>query len=186
MAEMRLRDGRRVLPNEHRKYEVKELRTRHFEIIRRALLGQTYKDIAQDLGITPKNVSDVLNSELAKEQMELLQLSRNDATSDVQGQIAEVSPTALSILRAVIERTEEMISADPTYIPTPHATKIAMDNLDRAGYGAVKRTEERHSHMHFTLAEVERMKENALNRHRAGLDAAKAVGAVVEVESEEV
>lgn len=185
MSEYRLRDGRRVLPNSNRSYEVKELRARHFEIIRRALLGQSYKDIATDLGVTSKNVSDVLNSELAQEQMLMLQSMRNDQASDVRQQIEEIAPTALNVLRAVIERTEAICRDDPTFIPPPHATKVAKDNLDRAGFGAIHKVEKRHAHMHFTLDEVNKMKERALARARTGIETARETGLVAEYETVE-
>ena len=183
MAEIVTKDGRRSTSG--RKYQIKELRERHFEILRRALLGEKYTDIAAALNITPKNVQDVVNSDLGKEQLALMQSTRTAGATDIADDIAAVAPKSLRLLEATIDRTIRIVEQDPLYIPTGPVIKVAQDNLDRAGFGAVKKQEVRKTTLHFNAAELERAKQ--LNQQEAdrALDAGRAAGIVVDSKSKE-
>ena len=112
MAEIVTKDGRRSTTG--RKYQIKELRERHFEILRRALLGEKYTDIAAALNITPKNVQDVVNSDLGKEQLAIMQATRTAGAADIADDIAAVAPKSLQLLEATIDfPSSTCISASP-------------------------------------------------------------------------
>jgi len=185
MAQIVTKDGRRS--DKSRKYQIQELRERHQEILRRALLGEKYVDIAAALSITPKNVSDVVNSDLGKEQLELMQTARNSGAVDITQDIAAVAPSSHKILKAAIDRTLEIVEKDLTYIPIGPIIKIAQDNLDRSGYGAVKRTEVRKTSLHFNAAEIDRINHLAQQEADRAIDVGRKSGVVsTEAEFEDV
>lgn len=66
-------------------YNHKRLQSKHYEIIRRSFIGQSNKDIASELGMTPMAISIVLNCSLAK--MELARL-RSEADDKLTNQPA--------------------------------------------------------------------------------------------------
>lgn len=147
------------LPHGKRAYEIKRLNERQKEVLRRILLGQKNVEIAEALNITPQNVSDIRNSELAKIELAALSSLRDGSTINVANAIREVAPAALNILTTTIERTNKMLAEDPTMMPTPHSTNIAQDLLDRAGHSAVKKSMVGLAEL--TRDEIEDLKERA-------------------------
>jgi len=118
------------LPGNNRKYEIKTLQERHREILRRLALGQGSKDIASSLSITPQVVHYVKNSQIGKRELNLIQGARTADAVEVSNQIQELAPQALETLDAIMLDEES---------PDTIKVKIAIDLLDRAGHGAVKK-----------------------------------------------
>lgn len=139
------------LPSNTRKYQIKSLQERHKEVLRRLSLGQAPKTIAGDLGVTTSVVHYVKNSTLGKCELSLLQEGRNGSAMDITNQIKEMSPEALETLEDIMNNED---SADAV------RAKVAMDLLDRAGHGAVKKQ----LSMSGTLSQddVENIKKRAL------------------------
>ena len=124
-------------PTGQRKYEVQHLWELHREVIRRLVLGQKPKAIAEDLRITPQTVSNIQNSAVAQKEIARLRAERDEEVRDVQEHIAEIAPKAVEVL-------EEMLQEN---VPHNLRLKAAQDVLDRAGYGAVRRSIELHGHL---------------------------------------
>jgi hypothetical protein len=119
------------LPSNNRKYEIQSLQERHREILRMLALGQAPKDIASSLNITPQVVHYVKNSQVGKRELGLIQGARNADAIDITNQIQELAPEALDTLENLMNNEEES--------PGSLRAKIAIDILDRAGHGAVKK-----------------------------------------------
>jgi hypothetical protein len=89
------------------------------------------KDIAYSLKCTPAVVHYVKNSQIGKRELSLIQGARNGDAIDVTNQIRELAPEALETMESLMRDEEES--------PKMLRAKIAMDVLDRAGYGAIKK-----------------------------------------------
>jgi hypothetical protein len=151
-------------------YDVKALWEKHHEIARQVVLGRTNVAIAESIGCTPQTVSNVRNSPLAKARIESLNDSRDADAISMAQRIEEFAPIALKLL-------ENIVSGNVPEASIALRAKYASAHLGRAGYGEVHKMHALHAHV--TGAEIERIKERALN-------AARENGMVVEVESHEV
>lgn len=61
------------IPTGIRKYEIKKLKPSHIEILQRLVNGEKPKDIARDLGISTQTISNVRNSRVAIEMLEVME-----------------------------------------------------------------------------------------------------------------
>ena len=158
------------LPTNKRKYQIKELWERHNEINRRLLLGQKSKDIAKELEVSEATVSYTKNSKLAQKELSIMKVARDADTIDVARQIREIAPQALEVLENIMNdvETTETLKA-----------KVATDLLDRAGYSPPKKVIGAIAHQHFGKADIEKIKERAMN---IGINN----GSIIEVDSAEV
>ena len=57
---------------DRRVYEVQQMTDLHHEITRRLLCGQKVKSVAESLGCTPQTVSNVKNSKVVKEKLDII------------------------------------------------------------------------------------------------------------------
>ena len=156
--------GRHVLENTHRKYNVTQMWSVHHEIVRLALMGMKYIDIASHLGISPVTVSYTLNSPIVKRQLEQMKAVRDLGAIDIAKKIAELAPAAVAVLEKLLDD------------PLPNvALKAAESILDRAGYSAVQRIKQDININHFTPDEITDIKKRA-----------KDIGLMVDAEYDEV
>ena len=140
------------LPTGNRKYQIKQLWSRHEEINRRLLLGQKSKDIANDLNISEATVSYTKNSKLAQKELGIMKAARDANSVDVAQQIQEIAPQALEILEEIMQGDETQQSLK---------AKVATDLLDRAGYTPPKKVLGMVAHKHFTGDDIEKIKARA-------------------------
>lgn len=119
------------LPINNRNYEIQILQEDHREILRRLTVGQSVKDIAKALSITPTKVTYVKNSRLGKNELSIIQGARNAEAIEISKQIKELQPKAIALMEEVMDDEEKS--------PRALRVKIAMDILDRGGHGAIKR-----------------------------------------------
>ena len=140
------------LPTGNRKYQIKQLWSRHEEINRRLLLGQKSKDIAKDLKISEATVSYTKNSKLAQKELGIMKAARDASTMDVAQQIQEIAPQALEILEEIMVDDDSQKSLK---------AKVATDLLDRAGYSPPKKVLGMVAHQHFTGDDIEKIKARA-------------------------
>lgn len=132
------RDGRRLPSNEPRAYEISEMRAVHFRMVELAFLGYKENAIAEILGRSSQNVTDVLNSELAQAHLAGLQEARDENSISVAKQIKELAPEALRLIKtSLIRKNQDLINDPEMKIDSLH-TRIAMEVLDRTGHGAPK------------------------------------------------
>ena len=135
-----------------RKYQIKELHNWHHEVLRLAVLGLAPTEIAASVNMTSTMVVMILNSEIAKRQIAVMQGSRNMDMLQVKEQIDSMVPAALCVLSDIM--TGENVS-------NGHRLMAAKDVLDRAGHAAPKVVEGRFTHAHLTASEIEEIKERA-------------------------
>lgn len=128
-----VRDMRRV---EERSYTIKEIQWRHREIMRLKLKGLSNKEIAIIVGVTPQNVSDVMNSPQVKAEMEKLSDRRDSIAVEVQSDLVELAPEAVALYRDILSGKGD--GADATL---KEKLKVADSVLDRTGFGKVQKVE---------------------------------------------
>lgn len=146
----RFRDRRRN--PEGRQYQIRELRLMHHEILRLALLGLNNTDISTMLNITTVMVSNVLNSEIAKRQLEIMSGNRDADALAVREQIANMAPLALEVLEGIMMDEN---ASDRNKITA------AVDILDRGGYAAPKVIQGQFLTAHLTPADIQSIKDRA-------------------------
>ena len=137
---------------EGRKYQIQNLWDAHHEIIRLAVLGMKHVDIARELGITAVTVSTCLNSEVGRRQLALMRGARDAETVDLAVEIRRKAPIAFRLLQEYMENDD----FDPK-----QRISIAMDTMDRAGYGAPRIVEGRMLHAHLTADDLNEIKQRA-------------------------
>lgn len=152
----KIRDGRKLPENEPRSYEIAEMRSRHFRMVELDFLGYSEKYIGEFLGVTSQNVSDVLNSELAKVHLEALRLARDEDSVSVAKQLKELAPEALSLIRMSMNRQRVDMIKDPDMKIDKTHKEIAFDVLDRAGHGVPKQANQ--FHLHLTKSNINNIK----------------------------
>lgn len=83
-------------------YRVDEISYRHHEIARLLLLGTKNKEVAKMLGVTECFVSNVRNSPVVKEQLELMTAERDKEAVDISLQIQEALPQCIDFLTKTV------------------------------------------------------------------------------------
>jgi len=142
--------GRHQLEGTHRKYQIEQMWDTHHEIVRLALIGMKYIDIASHLGISPVTVSYTLRSPIVARQLEQMRAVRDLGMIDIAKKIAELAPRAVEVLEQLLDD------------PLPNISlKAAESILDRAGYAAVQRIKQDITVSHFTAKEIDDIKNRA-------------------------
>jgi hypothetical protein len=143
------RDRRFVI---QRHYEAKQLWDHHNEMIRRSILGQSNIEIAAAMGMTPQQVSNVLNSTLAREKAAALGAEADERVVDIAERIRAFTPRALTVLEEIIEGKGEFEGASAAL-----RGKHAEQYVARGGYGAIQKV---HSmSLHATREDIESFKQ---------------------------
>lgn len=166
-------DRRRAPEGKKRGFQVAEMWDNHHEIARRILLGQKNVDIAAAMNCTPATVSSVRNSPVVKEKLILMQAARDANCLDLAEQIKELAPIALGKVKDAITNGE----VNGQIISGAEICKQANSILDRDQGKATQRVESRNIHGHFSIEDIEKMKERA--NELSGANALKVEGTVV-------
>jgi len=140
-----------------RQFQVNEIRDQHHEIIRRLILGQNAEFIARQIGVSGATVRNVKNSPVVQERLDILNAKRDQQTLDVAAHIDRIAPKSIQLLEDIITGTGDGVDA-----PISLRARTAENNLDRAGYGAVKKFQGAVGH--FTGEDIEKLKQEALQR----------------------
>ena len=144
--------GRHSLESTHRRYQIEQMWDVHHEIVRMALMGMKYVEIAETLGISPVTVSYTLRSPIVMRQLEQMRAVRDFDAIDVAKEIAALAPKAVQVLGELLEAE------------APNIRKSAADSiLDRAGHAAVQRIKQDVTVTHFTPREIDDIKQRAKN-----------------------
>lgn len=140
--------GRPALQN--RKYEIQNIWDTHREIMRLLITGAHHVDIANELGVTPQTISNVMNSAICKRQMELMRAERDLDAVDVAKRIQEIAPIALQTLESLLCEGTDVVKF-----------KTATDILDRAGHAAIRTMRTESVSVHLTKDDIEDIKSRA-------------------------
>ena len=130
---------------------------RHHEIARLILLGRTNKDIAETLGVTKEMVSMVRNSPVVKDKLACMQVARDAQAVDLAAEIANLAPVALQKLKEALEEGK----VNGQQLNATAIVNVANSILDRDQGKPTQRVETRNLHGHFTLDDINRMKQKA-------------------------
>lgn len=149
------KDGRRARRNEERAKvgDVRTLQARHYQVIRMHVDGMKNVDIAEQLGITPMSVSQIINSDLSREHIAKM-MAASDKTaivSHLEFQAAAVE--ANKYLRGIIRGEEEA--------PVNTRVQVCQNYLDRAGYAPIAKSQVAVAHGHFDPDDLKALKERA-------------------------
>ena len=136
-------------------YEVQKIWDRHHQMKRLAILGLSYRQIANACGVTEVTVRNVLSSPLMKQQLELMQAAADAETIDVNAKIKKMAEKAVTYL-------DELLSNEDA--PTSLRAKIAMDTLDRAGFPKHTSISGQVFHAHLTKEDIDRLKSETVEQ----------------------
>lgn len=136
-------------------WKVAEMQSNHHEIARlKVMTTWSNKRIAEELGVSPQMISNVLNSPVVQEKVRQFEMAKDGEALEVQERIENLAPQALDILEGIMlggEGVSKNLQA-----------KEANTMLDRAGYGAIKKTEERRVTAFLTGEDIIAIKKRAL------------------------
>jgi hypothetical protein len=137
----------------NKNYDVKRLWGQQKEILRLVASGlYTNKVVAEMLGITPQTVSNIINSELGKQTLAMLEGAADSDTVDLMVRIRALSPIALGL-------QEEMLLEEGT--PQRLKNDIANKVLDRAGYAPVTKSMNLNLNAGLNKDEIDAIKKRA-------------------------
>jgi len=107
--------------------------------MRRKLLGQSNKQIAEELGLSQSRVSIIVSSPLFKLELERMMQQADDQVFDAMSKLRELQPGAVSVLHESMNQHE-----------FPHLRlKAAIQVLDRTGVNSPKQIQLQHSGQTF-------------------------------------
>lgn len=107
---------------------IKEMKERHFEIMRRLVAGELQTDIAHSLNMTDSWISIVIASPVFQVELAKLREVANGNAADVGARLTKLAPDAMSVLeRAIRDKAVD--------ISIMQQVSVARDVLDRAGHG---------------------------------------------------
>jgi predicted transcriptional regulator len=148
---------------EPRQYQIQHLWEQHHRMLRLALLGLSYKDIATELGVTPQTVSNTINSSMGQKLLQEMRGAANKEAVDTASRLKEMNAKALEVLTEILEDADKPIAL---------RAKVAMDNLSRTGFAPQINVKGTFEHRHFGPEEIEKIKLFAI-------EAAKRQGCLV-------
>ena len=143
---------------EKKKWAVSEMQSRH-QIIKRMLFeGWSNKEIAERDGISPQQVSNIKNSPIVKEKLEMMHKAADAQSLDVQREIMEVQPYALMVLKEAIKNGT--IDGEP--ITASQRLKECNTAVDRHIGRPTQTVKTQNLNMHFSSDELKAMRERAM------------------------
>jgi len=153
------RDLRKVDKVRDPQWSVANIWESHHEIIRHIMLGYKNSEIARRMNLTPEHVSNIRNSPVIQERLGLMVAARDVDAIEISRDILKVVPKSLKLLNSIIEGTGDGEGANINL-----RAKVAESNLDRAGFGAVKKVVNE-THNYYTDEDIELMKKRAIQNN---------------------
>lgn len=132
----------------------------HHEIKRLIFLGWKNVEIADKLGITMQTVGNVRNSPVIIDELRKMEGARDFEVIDVAKRMREFAPVCLNLLENIVSGEEEQASINLR-------ARTAESFLDRVGFGAPKKVYSESYSTHFTMEEIERLKQRAFSNQDA-------------------
>jgi hypothetical protein len=125
------------------------------------LLGFTNPEIAEYIGLTPNQVSQIRNSPLVRAKLEILHAKRDEQAVELAKELQEEAVRSFSLLTAV--RDGKVMDAEGNAISVNIGLRanVAFGLMDRAGYAPIKRIQGEILHGHLTMEEIEEIKTRA-------------------------
>lgn len=164
---MRENDERRD-PN-NKKYDIKQLWSRHKEIVQLNSLGYKNTEIASMLGITKKSVSMTLNSTLGKGAQAALRDIRDMEYDKIREEVTELTWKSLKVYNDILDNENASLKLQKEVADTI--------TLELAGMRAPTRIQSTNVNTSLTPEEIAEFKER-------GLRAARAAGKLIDITPE--
>lgn len=140
-----------------RHWVVSDMWDLHHEIARYILLGWKNVDIAAKLNINQQTVSIVRNSPVVQEHLAVMQGARDAETIDLAKEIREIAPTALGLLKDVINGDNDAKNA-----PIGLRARTAENMLARVGHGVPHRIQSENVNYFLTTKDIADIKSRAM------------------------
>lgn len=121
----------RLPDGEEKSYRVVRLMEQHHEVLRLLVLGRKPREIAAITGLCENFISNLRNSPIAKQQLEILMVGRDAEAVETATVIARVQTRAAKLLEDVI-RGDVIASVG-------EKIKTAQDMLSRGGTSPIQR-----------------------------------------------
>jgi len=150
-------DLRRTGDKKKKGYQISEMWDSHHEIARLLILGEKGTDIAKKLNCSVGLVSNVRNSPVVKDKMAVMRAARDAGTIELSREIRDLAPIAIQRLKEAL--TEGTILGKE--LSASAIAKEANNIIDREQGKAIQRVDSRNIHGHFTMSDIDRIKEKA-------------------------
>ncbi len=140
-------------PEGNKDYNIVRLWGQQKEILRLVASG-LYKntEVADMIGVTPQTVSNIINSALGKQTLDLLQGAADSDTVDLMVKIRSLAPLALAV-------QENILTDDATHPRLKN--DISNKVLDRAGYMPISKNLNLNLNAGVTAEDLEAIKKRA-------------------------
>ena len=148
-----------------RKYEIKSIQGRQHTVVRYLAMGTlTQRQIAEIVGMTPTEISNIANSAIVRKQLALMHGTMGKAAMDTSRYIEEVVvPKATKLLERIIDDEDEdgeMLLNNSLRL----RADVAKTMLSRGGYGETSKVESRGVIAVVDGAAIEDIKQRAAER----------------------
>ena len=143
--------------NKKGSYIVSSMHERHHEIARMLLLGMQNVEIAKQLNCTEQSVSQVRNSPVVQDKLEIMKAARDVGAVDISKQILDMAPVALERIKESLE-TGKILGKEAS---ASEIAKQANNIIDRVEGKPTQRVDMRGQHVHFSLEDIDKIKERA-------------------------
>jgi hypothetical protein len=120
-------------------YQLQKLRPRHHEILRLLFLGMNHKEVAERLGITPVTVGIVMNSPLARYELEKLKAEADKNVVNVSKRAEAVAELQNAGMEAIKLNRRVMNSSK---VDVKIRTRVATHFMDRVVFEKVDKEDE--------------------------------------------
>ncbi len=164
--------GRHVEP-------IKQLRYWHKGIARAAVAGNKRpSELSKIFGYTEAHITRILESPLVIAEMNRLECGAEIITVDMATELKMRQGAALQVIDEVLGDTDE--DTGELKAPLPMRKDVAMEILDRTGYGKAAK------HLHLHRHEEKQMPEEELDRRIEALLEKKAMGEGKDLDEEDI
>lgn len=151
------RGDKRRPPGTRKVWQVSQMWDKHHEIARMILLGLKNTEIAEQMNISTTQVSNVRNSPVVKEKLNLMQTARDVGSINLAKEIADLAPIALGRIKEVLE-TGMVMGKEAS---ASQILKEANNVIDRTEGKAIQRVDSRHLHATLSVEDIDRIKAKA-------------------------
>ena len=140
-------------PEGNKSYDIQRLWGQQKEILRLVASGlYNNKEVAEMVGVTPQTISNIINSALGKQTLEILEGAADADTVDLMVKIRSLAPIALAV--------QENIMLDEE-TPIGLKNKVSEQMLHKAGYVPVQKSISLNANIGLTGDDIEAIKKRA-------------------------
>lgn len=169
--------GKTPLTSAHLK-DVEDLWSTHREVARLSVMGFKQQQIAERLGMTVLGVGQILKNPTVRNHIKTMNEVRDVKAVDVGQQLKGLASLAASKIEQILSIEEE----EPSPSMLTIQLSAAKDVLDRAGFGAIRKSATVAKHTHSIEGQEEVLKRVRSRAIEVGL----ASGAIIDTSIQEI